>query len=287
MAVENGSSDGLVSTQWVADHMRDLSLRFIELGFGPNSYETGHLPKAANWLFKRDLLRANQRELLTKSEVEARLSELGVEPHTTVVLYDDAWGMLAAMGYWMLTMYGHPSVRIMDGGRQKWVSENRPLSAELPDFPLTRYAATEMDTSLRASRNDVMQALGASHSIIVDARPVDMYSGGNAAGAQYPGHIPGAINVPAVMNMHEGNFQGWATPSANPDGTYKPRNELSALFAAAGVTPDKEVITYCVGGGLSTHMWFALKEILRFPRVREYDGSWAEWGNLVGAPIEQ
>jgi thiosulfate/3-mercaptopyruvate sulfurtransferase len=286
MSGQDGYVHALVSTQWAADHLHDPSVRFIEIGFGSNAYEEGHLPKAAGWLFKRDLLRTGQRDLLSKSEVEARLSSLGVSPDTLLVLYDDAWGMLAAMGYWMLTMYGHSSVRVMDGGRQKWVSEGRLLSQELPDFAPVRYVANDLNADLRASRDDVMRSLGSPRAVLVDARPADMYSGGNAAGAQYPGHIPGAINIPAAMIMHDGAFQGWSTPTTHPDGTYKPRAELLALFTAAGVTPDKEIITYCVGGGLSTHMWFALKVLLQYPHVREYDGSWAEWGNLVGAPIE-
>ncbi len=281
----NGYSTALVSTDWAADHLNDPSIRFIEFGFGPDAYQEGHLARAANWLFKRDLLRASQRDLLSRTELEDRLSGLGVGADTLLVLYDDAWGMLAAMGYWMLTMYGHLSVRIMDGGRQKYVNEGHPLSHELPDFPGTRYTTTPMDTRLRASRDDVMRALGAPDLCLVDARPADMYGGGNARAAVLRSY-PGAVNVPAAMMMHDGAFQGWSIPSTNPDGTYKSRDALLALFAGAGVTPDKDIITYCVGGGLSTHLWFALKVLLNFPRVREYDGSWAEWGNLMGAPIE-
>jgi thiosulfate/3-mercaptopyruvate sulfurtransferase len=277
----------LASTQWAADHLNDSKVRFVEVGFSSAAYDSGHVPGAVYWAWNGNVLQAGSRDILDKAGLETQLSQAGIARNTTVVLYDGFSNLLAAMGLWMLKIYGHPEVRLLDGDRTKWASEGRPLTTDLPVIQPTTYKAKKPDWTLRAHRDLVLEGIGKPNRMLADARTMAMYSGEDATGGIVGGHIPGAINVPAMMEMDNGQFKRWQTPTTNSDGTFKSADELRTLFSGKGITSDKEVITYCVRGGLSTHMWFVLKYLLGYPEVREYDGSWAEWGNLIGVPIER
>jgi thiosulfate/3-mercaptopyruvate sulfurtransferase len=261
----------------------DPNTRLLEVGWDTSEYESGHIPGAvANWGLS-DL----QQHLADKAQVEAMLSEAGIANNSTLVIYGGLSNLVAVMVFWMLRIYGHAEVRLLDGGRQKWVAEGRPLSSEKPAIQPARYVAQTPDWSLRADKDQVIRAIGQPGHVIVDARPVDMYSGENSAGMKRSGHIPSAINIPAkwVTNA-DGSLQGWQTPTTRSDGTFKSVEELKALFSANGLTPEQKIITYCVRGGLSTHMWFTLTQLLGYPNVHEYDRSWVEWGNREDTPIE-
>lgn len=277
----------LASTQWVADHVDDPQVRFIEVGFNSTAYDAGHIRGAVYWVWNGYNLQTGGRDILDKTAVEALLSRSGVSNNTIIVLYDNLSNLLAAMTLWMLKVYGHRDVRLLDGERTKWVGEGRPLETDTPPIRPTMYQAQKPDWTLRAHRDLVLEGIGKPNRVLVDARPTAMYSGEDAMGGMVGGHIPGAINVPAMMEMDNGQFRRWITPTTNDDGTFKTADELHALFSSKGITPDQEVITYCVRGGLSTHMWFVLKYLLGYSAVREYDGSWAEWGNLIGVPVER
>jgi thiosulfate/3-mercaptopyruvate sulfurtransferase len=226
-----------------------------------------------------------RRDLPDKALLEERLSAAGISNDATVVLYDSASNLLAVLTFWMLKIYGHNDVRLLDGGRKKWLAEGRPLTADTIAQSVTRYQARNPDWTLRAHRDLLLEFIDKPDRVVVDLRPADMYRGDNLFGLPAGGHIPRAVNIPAEMILEDNIFKEWRIPTTNGDGTFKPVEELRALFADKGITPDKEVITYCVRAGLSSHAWFVLKELLGYPHVREYDGSWAEWSNLVGAPI--
>lgn len=277
----------LASTQWVAEHLNDPQVRFVEVGFSAAAYDSGHIPGAVFWVWQGDILKAGTRDVLDKAALETVLSRSGISNKTIVVLYDSNNNLLAAMALWMLKIYGHQDARLLDGERTKWVNEGRPLTTDTQAIQPTKYKAKKPDWTLRAHRDLVLEGLGKPNRALVDTRPVTMYSGEDSMGGTVGGHIPGAINVPAVMETENGQFKRWQTPTTNPDGTFKPANELHALFNSKGITSERELITYCVRGGLSTHIWFVLKYLLGYPEVREYDGSWAEWGNLIGVPVER
>jgi len=275
----------LVNTRWVADHGLDASVRLIELGFDLTAFQSGHIPGAIGWEWNRDVLHPMRRDLPDKALLEERLSAAGVSNDSIVVLYDSVSNLLAAFTFWMLKIYGHNDVRLLDGGRKKWLAEGRPLTAETIAQPATRYKARNPDWTLRAHRDLLLEFIDKPDRVVVDLRPADMYRGDDLFGLPAGGHIPGAVNIPAEMILEDDTFKEWRIPTTNDDGTFKPFEELRALFTDKGITPDKEVITYCVRAGLSSHAWFVLKELLGYPHVREYDGSWAEWSNLIGAPI--
>jgi thiosulfate/3-mercaptopyruvate sulfurtransferase len=278
----------LVSTQWVFEHLNDPSVRLLEVGWDTSEFESGHIPNAvAGWGFT-DIQQGESRVIPDKSQIENMLSQAGIANNHTVVVYGGLNNLIAAMAFWLLRIYGHNDIRLLDGGRQKWIAENRPLSAELPVINPTQYIAQSPNMNLRADRDFIAGVLGQTDYVFVDARPEDMYTGENSAGMAHGGHIPTAVNVPAGRIMDaEGKFQGWQTPTTNSDGTFKSLDELRALFGDKGISKDKNVITYCLRGGLSTHMWFALTQLLGYSNVREYDLSWAEWGNLENAPVEK
>jgi thiosulfate/3-mercaptopyruvate sulfurtransferase len=216
------------------------------------------------------------------------LSQAGMANDHIVVIYGGLSNLVAAMAFGVMKIYGHADVRLLDGGRQKWLAENRALSTKRPIMQPTHYVAQTPNLSLRANKDFITGAIGQADYRLIDARPVDMYTGENMAGMQRGGHIPTAVNVPAERMMDaEGKFQGWQTPTTNSDGTFKSVEELRLLFSEKGATADKNIITYCVRGGLSTHMWFTLTQLLGYPNVREYDLSWAEWGNLSDVAIEK
>lgn len=278
--------DVLASSQWVADHVNDPAVRFIEVGFSRAAYDSGHLPGAIYWNWSGNVLQAKSRDLLGKEALEQQLSEAGIDRRTTVVVYDSASNLLAAMALWLLKIYGHADVRLLDGERTKWTLDKRPLTTDVPSFAPSSYSLRAPDWTLRAYRDLVMESIGKAACILVDARTPSMYKGDDAMGGTIGGRIPGAISLPAAMEMENGQFKRWQTPTTNPDGTFKTVDELRAMCYEKGIMPDHEIITYCVRGGLSTHLWFVLKYLLGFPQVREYDGSWAEWGNLVGVSVE-
>lgn len=271
---KNRPSKVLVNTQWVADHLNDSNIRLLEVGWDSSEYESGHIPGAvAGWGL------ADVRRLDDKSQVEAMLSSVGISNADVIVIYGGLSNLVAAMAFWMLKIYGHSDVRLLDGGRQKWLAENRPLSTEKPNIQPTQYMAQEPNWNLRADKDHVLSVIGEGEHTIVDARSSGMYT---------DGHIPSAVNVPAEPILDEaGDIRGWRPPTTRSDGTFKSVEELQALFSEKGLTTDKTIITYCVRGGLSTHMWFVLTQLLGYPNVREYDRSWEEWGSLTDAPIEK
>lgn len=277
----------LASTEWAGEHLRDPKIRLVEVGWNSAGYESGYIPGAVCWVWTGNVLQSSVRDILGKTALETQLSQAGIAQDTTVVLYDGFSNLLAAMALWLLKIYGHQDVRLLDGERTKWTGEGRSLTADMPIIQPTMYKARKPDWTLRAHRDLVHEGIDKPNRQLVDARTAAMYRGEDTMGGSVGGHIPGAINVPAVMEMDNGQFRRWITPTTNADETFKSADELRALFSSKSITPDKEVITYCVRGGLSTHMWFVLKYLLGYPEVREYDGSWAEWGNLIGVPVER
>lgn len=281
MADSYAHPEALVTTAWVAEHLSDPSVRIIEVDVDTAAYDTGHVPGAIGWNWQTDLSDRIRRDLIPKAELERLLSQAGVTPETTIVLYGDNNNWFAAWAFWQLKLYGHRDVRLMNGGRKKWVSEGRPLDTSIPSYPQTTYRAQEPDPSIRALREEVLASLGQPNVALVDVRSPKEYSGELLApenlpqeGAQRGGHIPGAVNIP------------WSQ-AVNDDGTFKSPEELAALYQSRGVTPDKQVTAYCRIGERSSHTWFVLKYLLGYPKVRNYDGSWTEWGSLVGVPIER
>lgn len=269
----------LVNTQWVSDHLNDPNVKLLEAGWDSSEYKLGHIPGAvAGWGFA-DVQNQETRDIPEKSEIERMLSETGISNDDTIILYGGIGNLIAVMAFLVLKIYGHADVRLFDGGRQKWLAEGCAMSVEKPAIQPTRYVAKEPNLNQRADKDFVFSAIKQTEHAIVDARSAEMY--GN-------GHVPSAINAPAspILNA-DGDIQGWQTPTTHSDGTFKSVEELNALFYSKGITPDKNIVTYCVRGGLSTHMWFVLTQLLGYPNVREYYSSWAEWGNLPDAPIEK
>jgi len=286
--------ESLASTQWLADHLDDPQIRIVEvvwgasLSFGMPAYEKGHIPGAVVWDFVKDIQDPVRRDILDVKGLETLLSSSGITSETTIIVYSGLSNMLATYAFWQLKTHGHKHIRLLDGGRQKWLDENRPLTSERPQIPTAIYHAEEPDWGLRANREDVLQSIGKAGQLLVDARSVEMYTGLDKAGTAHGGHIPGAVNLAAYRETNpDGSFKAWHIPTTQPDGTFKSADELRKLGDSLGITSDHKIITYCVGGGLSTHAWFVLTQLLGFPDVREYDRSWAEWGNLDDVPIEQ
>ncbi len=273
--------DVLVSTQWVAEHGNDPGVRLVEVDVDTSAYEQGHIPGAVAWNWQSQLQDGVRREILDRSQFEQLMSSSGISRDTVVVLYGDNNNWFAAYAFWLLKYYRHPDVRLMNGGRKKWILENRPLTTEVPQVTPTNYQAPEPDPALRALRDDVFAVVGGRvRARLVDVRSPDEFTGkiiappGMTETAQRGGHIPGAVNIP------------WSL-ATNEDGTFKSVEELRALYQQKGVAPDAPVIAYCRIGERSSHTWFVLKYLLGYPDVRNYDGSWTEWGNLIGAPIEK
>ena len=289
---EYANPASVASTQWLANHLGDPTVQPVEVGWEGSAYgsdyPSAHIPGAAYWDLYRDLQHPVRRDVLEKPMLEALLCDTGIGTNTTVVLYSGRANLLSAYAFWLLKLYGHLYVRLLDGGRETWVEEGRPMTAEVPAKPPTEYSAPPPDWSLRAGRDLVAQYIGSQARILVDLRPPEMFHGPDTGRTERAGHIPGAINVPARMTRGaQGKLSSLRLPSLQEDGTFLPASELRALFDSHGVTPDKEIIVYCMRAGLSTHAWFVLTQLLGHPHVREYDGSWAEWGNLIGAPMER
>jgi thiosulfate/3-mercaptopyruvate sulfurtransferase len=271
----------LVTTDWVANHLNDPNIRLIEVDVDTSAYDQGHVPGAAGWNWQTQLQDTLRRDLADQRSFGQLAGSAGLTPETTVILYGDNNNWFAAWGFWQLKYYGHKDVRLMNGGRKKWLEEKRQLSTDAPKVQPTTYLAKSPDTSIRAKREDIFSVLDKrSPAQLVDVRSPDEFSGkviappGMTETAQRGGHIPGAASIP------------WAQAVAE-DGTFKPADALRQLYGGKGVTGDQEVIAYCRIGERSSHTWFVLKYLLGYKNVRNYDGSWTEWGNLVGAPIEK
>jgi len=271
----------LVSTEWLAEHLPDDVIVVAEVDESPDLYDEGHIPGAVKLHWRDDLQDSIERDLVDRETFERLLGERGIANDTTVVLYGDKNNWFAAYAYWYLKTYGHEDVRILDGGRQKWIDEGREQTADVPSPASASYAAHERDESIRAYRDEVREWLGASERALVDVRSPGEFAGDLVAppgyeqeGAQRAGHIPTAVSIP------------WASAVAD-DGTFRSAEELRELYGGKGVTSDKEITAYCRIGERSAHTWFVLRELLGFERVRNYDGSWTEWGNLVDVPIEK
>ncbi len=271
----------LVETAWVAQHLQDPKLRYVEVDVDTAAYDSGHIPGAIGWNWKRDTQQPIRRDIPNQAAFEELLSKSGITNDTTVIFYGDNNNWFATYAFWLLKYYGHNDVRVINGGRKKWVDEGRPLTADVPNVPRANYKAKPPDTDIRALRDFVQSSLGGARRALVDVRSPKEFSGELLApenlpqeGAQRGGHIPGAANIPWGQAVQE-------------NGTFKPADELKTLYGGKGITSDKEVIAYCRIGERSSHTWFVLKYLLGFPSVRNYDGSWTEWGSLIGAPIEK
>jgi len=270
----------LVSTAWLADHLADGTVRVIDVDEDTAAYERGHIPGAVGWNWSTDLHSAVGRDYLDQAALGHLLSAAGVEEDTTVVLYGGNNNWFAAYAYWILRLRGFEQVKLLDGGRKKWELEGRETTHEIMDYQHTGYTVTGAEKpEIRALRYEML-ARTSPDIELVDVRSPEEYRGERLAPphlpqeqAQVPGHIPGAVNIP------------WAQ-AANDDGTFKSAAELRALYEGRGITPDREVVAYCRIGERSSHTWFALTELLGYPEVKNYDGSWTEYGSLVGAPVE-
>jgi thiosulfate/3-mercaptopyruvate sulfurtransferase len=274
------ASDVLVTTAWVAENLTNPKVKLVEVDVDTTAYEEGHVPGAVGFNWTSQLQDQVRRDIISKEGLEQLLSAAGISNDDTVVLYGDNNNWFAAYAFWLLEMYGHKDIKLMDGGRKKWVDEGRPLTKDVPKPERTAYKAQTANAALRAKRDQVLQALGNAKHALVDVRSPAEYNGeimappGLPETAQRTGHIPGAKNVPWAQAVRE-------------DGTFKSPEELEQLYAPKGVTKDKEVIAYCRIGERSSHTWFALKHLLGYPNVRNYDGSWTEYGSLIDVPIER
>ena len=269
----------LVSTDWVAQHKSDPKLVIAEVDVDTKAYDEGHVPGAIGWNWQTQLCDTVQRDIIPKDQMEKLMRDSGISNDTVVVLYGDNNNWFAAWAFWQMKIYGHKDVRIMDGGRKKWIAEGREMSKDKPAPKSASYKASAPDLSLRAFLPQVQEAMKKGVAM-VDVRSGDEFTGkilappGLPETCQRGGHIPGATNIPWAM-------------ACKDDGSFKSFDELKALYGGKGITPDKEVIAYCRIGERSSHSWFVLKYLLGFKNVKNYDGSWTEWGNLVGAPVER
>jgi thiosulfate/3-mercaptopyruvate sulfurtransferase len=270
----------LVSTQWVEEHKGDPKVRVVEVDVDTAAYDQGHIPGAIGWNWQSQLCDTVRRDIIPKKDFEKLMSESGINQDTAVVLYGDNNNWFAAWAFWQLKIYGHRSVQLMNGGRKKWLAEGRELTKEVPKYPATSYCASEPDLSLRAMMQQVYKAMESRSAVLVDVRSPAEFTGeilappGLPETCQRGGHIPGAKGIP------------WGV-ACNEDGTFKSADELKKIYSDKGVTGDKPVIAYCRIGERSSLTWFVLKYLLGYRDVRNYDGSWTEWGNLVGAPVER
>ncbi len=271
----------LVSTQWVIDNKDNPNVRLVEVDVDTTQYETGHIPGAVSFNWQTQLQDQVARDIISKEELERLLSSAGITPQTHIVLYGDNNNWFAAYAFWILKYYGHENVSLVDGGRKKWLAEQRETTTDAPSYPQSNYKVSNINQNYRADRDYVRQRLENDRVALVDVRSPAEYTGeiiappGMSETAQRPGHIPSARNIP------------WAQAVAE-DGTFKSRDELEKLYGGKGVSKDAdEVVTYCRIGERSSHTWFALRYILGYDNVRNYDGSWTEWGNLIGSPIRK
>ncbi|MBO0778498.1 MAG: sulfurtransferase [Ktedonobacteraceae bacterium] len=273
--------EALVDAEWVLAHLNDPKVRLLEVDVDTKAYEQGHIAGAVGLNWQTQLQDRVVRAPITKEELESVLSQAGVDSDTTIVLYGDNNNWFAAWAFWILKYYGHNDVRLLDGGRVKWLAEKRAVTTDVPSYTRTNYRAQQPREELRAYRDQILAQLSKDGLVLVDVRSPGEYSGELLApanlpqeGAQRGGHIPGAKNVP------------WAT-AVREDGTFKSAAELQEIYGGKGVGASNDVIAYCRIGERSSHTWFVLSYLLGYPNVRNYDGSWTEWGSLIGAPIER
>ena len=274
------AKDALVDAAWAQDHLDDPGVRFVEVDVDTEAYRESHIPGAIGWNWTSQLSDGVRRDVASRDDFTELLRRSGIDRDTTIVLYGDNNNWFAAWAYWQLKLFGWDDVRILDGGRKYWLANDLPLATDVPSYPETDVELPEPDFSQRAFRDDVLSHLETGGSF-VDVRSPAEFSGELLApaalpqeGAQRAGHVPGAANIP------------WAT-AVRDDGTFKDADELRDLYGAKGITGDRDVIAYCRIGERSSHTWFVLHELLGFERVRNYDGSWTEYGSLVGVPIEK
>jgi thiosulfate/3-mercaptopyruvate sulfurtransferase len=272
-------NDVLVSADWAQEHIGAPGIVFVEVDEDTSAYGKGHIEGAVKLDWKTDLQDPLRRDFVSREQFEQLLSERGISNDDTVVLYGGNNNWFAAYAYWYFKLYGHSDVKLIDGGRKKWELDSRPLSSEPVSRPATQYQAKDQDKDIRAFRDEVVDAIGQKN--LVDVRSPDEFTGKLVApahlpqeGAQRPGHIPTAVNVP------------WSK-AANEDGTFRSDEELAKLYAEAGLDTSKDTIAYCRIGERSSHTWFVLRELLGHQNVKNYDGSWTEYGSLVGVPIEK
>ncbi len=273
--------ESLVSTDWVAEHGADANVRLVEVDVDTSSYEQGHIAGAVGWNWQSQLQQSVRRDLISKGEMEALLGGAGIGNNTTVIVYGDNNNWFAAWAFWQLKYYGHGDARIMNGGRAKWEAEGRPLTTDVPSPGSVNYTAQDGDQSIRAYRDQVLGHVTAGDISLVDVRAPAEFSGELLAPANLPqegsqrgGHIPGAANIPWGQAVGE-------------DGAFKSADDLIELYGGKGIDGGTETIAYCRIGERSSHTWFVLTQLLGFENVRNYDGSWTEWGSIVGAPIEK
>jgi len=271
----------LVDTKWADQHKEDSSIRIVEVDVDTKAYEDGHIPGAVGWNWQTQLSDNVRRDLVPKTDLEKLLGDSGIDNNTTILLYGDNNNWFAAWAFWQLKIYGHRDVRLIDGGRKKWLAEGRELSIDVTNVPKKTYRASAPDFSIRAYLQDVMKTVGDGKSIaLVDVRSVDEYTGkilsppGLPETCQRGGHVPAAVSVPWGKNV-------------NDDGTFKTVDELKSLYEPLGIKPEKEVVAYCRIGERSSLTWFVFKYLLGYSNVKNYDGSWTEWGNLVNVPISR
>ena len=271
----------LATTEWVAQHLNDPKVRLVEVDVDTAAYDQGHIPGAVGWNWQTQLQDNVRRDLIEKTALEKLLGQSGISNDTTILLYGDNNNWFAAYAFWQLKYYGHKDARLINGGRKKWIEEKRALTTDPAKVAPTTYRASGPDESIRARKEEVLGIVERRRNgELVDVRSVDEFTGkilappGLSETAQRAGHIPGAANIP------------WAQ-AANEDGTFKSVDALKQLYESKGVTGANEVIAYCRIGERSSHTWFVLKHLLGYRNVKNYDGSWTEWGNLIGAPIEK
>ncbi len=278
---EYAHPESLVSTDWVAEHGSDANVRLIEVDVDTAAYEQGHIAGAVGWNWQSQLQQAVRRDVVSKEEMEQLLGAAGVGNGTTVVVYGDNNNWFAAWAFWQIKYYGHGDVKLMNGGRAKWEAEGSPMTTDAPSHAATSYSAQAPDESIRAYRDQVLAGVGSGSVALVDVRSPAEFSGELLAppnlpqeGSQRGGHIPGAANIP------------WGQ-AANEDGTFKSADELAELYGGKGIDGSRDTVAYCRIGERSSHTWFVLTQLLGYENVRNYDGSWTEWGSIVGAPIEK
>ena len=280
--MEYANPNVLVDTQWVEDHLNDNNVRIAEVDYDPKAnYHLGHIPNAALFDWKKDINEPLNRNIVSRDDCTALLQKNGINNDTILVLYGDFNNWFAAFAFWVFKYYGYKDIRLMNGGRKKWLEEDRPISKEVPNFSKGNFQAAAPDESIRVYLDYVRNSVMSQQGTLVDVRSPVEFTGQITAPPEYPtehaqrgGHIPSAQNIP------------WGQ-AVNEDGTFKSVEDLKKLYEPKGITPDKEVITYCRIGERSSHTWFVLKYLLGYPNVKNYDGSWTEWGNMINNPIEK
>ena len=282
MSNGNGYSNGeaLVTPEWAREHLEDPNIRFVEVDVDTGAYEQGHIPGAVGWNWTSQLSDGIQRDIASREDLERLLRQSGIGRDTHIVLYGDNNNWFAAWAYWQLKLHGWDKVSILNGGRKYWLDNGLPITTDAPSYDETEVTIGEPSWDLRAFQSDILPRLGQEGFTLVDVRSPAEFSGevisppGMTETAQRGGHIPGAQSIPWGQTVRE-------------DGTFKSADELRSLYEAKGVTSDKDVVAYCRIGERSSHSWFVLKELLGYPNVRNYDGSWTEWGSMVNVPIER